>query len=887
MEGTKILHYEIEKLLGSGGMGSVYKALDTNLNTYRALKFLHPGLAGLDYAKAHLLREARTQAKLFHPNIAALLELQKTDEHTFLVMEYVDGPSLDDYLKEYNPSIKERFNIILQVACALDVAHNQRILHRDIKPRNILVSSDGTVKVTDFGLAKVLGQTTLTMSGETKGTAPYMAPEAFRGEKIEAPADIWSLGVLTYEILEGSLPFKGPTFEAVAFQIINDPYPPLSKKVTDTLPGISEFIDLCLKKNVKDRLIASTEASLLLNGIAERAGYSYSVPMYRPALISRRIKVNVARVAVSALVLGLLAFLSFNMINPVTIPQYERLGGWNIKMAERSPSWNSSGDRIALLIESKPYIWMDPTDTDPNPFLEPIHIDTEILFEQIGWAPTDSLLSLTSNQGLYLFNLNSQDDSRLIPITNYPVEDASWSSDGKKLVYWYSMGGLDSTGALSQHEILGENGSIDPLAKPEIVKITGLEDQGNPLKLLDPVYILDNTHIAFRIDRSGAHLGIWIVPVSGGSAWEVIGGELCPHCLNWDSENRSLIFYSGENQELFSQKISKQGRRTGTALSININGSIASFDYHAPTGRITLTTSSLRHDIWSIPLNADTDSRTRVNTRFDREYSPTLSRDGRKLYYAAYGCLSSIRLIVFDTVTGIDMDLYDDAPTFSNENQPAPHPDGRYVVFIAEAEGKTVLYLYDSILPHFEQLTFDSEEECDPIWSPDGQYVYYVWHSTNPNQNDEIRRITFNTAGSGRLTPESSNEIIYSSTNLACPQPDASGRYLIFQEYLRGDYVICVMDLVSEETFELIQGRSPVLSPTGQDVYYYRDQSFYIIEEWSNKLGLTSIVEQSVYDLPPDLNLLFNRPFAAGNDILYAVLLEQEAGQLTVLSPNH
>ncbi len=251
MEGTTVLHYEIEELLGRGGMGSVYKARDTRLDTYRALKFLHPSLSDLKFAQDHLLREARTQAKLFHPNVAALLELEITDEHTFLVMEYVDGPTLDVYLAESKPPLKERFNLILQIACALDVAHSQGILHRDIKPRNILIASDGTVKITDFGLAKALGQTSLTMSGETKGTAPYMAPEAFSGDKISKASDVWSLGVLAYEVLEEELPFMGDNFEAIAYQIVNEPPPSLSNKVQETLPGMSEFLDACLNKNEK------------------------------------------------------------------------------------------------------------------------------------------------------------------------------------------------------------------------------------------------------------------------------------------------------------------------------------------------------------------------------------------------------------------------------------------------------------------------------------------------------------------------------------------------------------------------------------------------------------------------------------------------------------
>ncbi len=206
MVGESILHYEIIELLGRGAMGSVYKALDTRLDTFRALKFLNLGLRDLESARDHLVREAKTQAQLIHPNIATLLALEIVGDQAFLVFEYIDGSPLDQFLTEEDPDLKDRFRLLLPIANALGAAHQQGIIHRDIKPSNILVGRDGSVKITDFGLAKAIGHTELSKTGETKGSVLYMPPEAFRGERVGKTADVWSLGVVSYEVLNDHPP---------------------------------------------------------------------------------------------------------------------------------------------------------------------------------------------------------------------------------------------------------------------------------------------------------------------------------------------------------------------------------------------------------------------------------------------------------------------------------------------------------------------------------------------------------------------------------------------------------------------------------------------------------------------------------------------------------
>jgi serine/threonine protein kinase/tetratricopeptide (TPR) repeat protein len=253
MIGKKISHYEIIEKLGEGGMGVVYKARDTRLDRIVALKFLPERQTSDEDAKARFIHEAKAASALDHPNICTVHDIEETEGHTFISMSYVDGPSLKDLAKGAGVPIPKIINMVVQAAEGLGAAHKKGIVHRDVKSDNIMVTGDDHVRVMDFGLAKLKGASGLTKDGRTIGTAHYMSPEQAKGEKVDHRSDIFSLGVVLYELVTGRLPFAGEYDSAVTYSILHENPAPISEQRSDVPAELESITAKALEKNPADR----------------------------------------------------------------------------------------------------------------------------------------------------------------------------------------------------------------------------------------------------------------------------------------------------------------------------------------------------------------------------------------------------------------------------------------------------------------------------------------------------------------------------------------------------------------------------------------------------------------------------------------------------------
>jgi serine/threonine protein kinase/Tfp pilus assembly protein PilF len=251
LAGTTISHYRIIERVGQGGMGDVYKAEDTKLNNFVALKFLPAELSRDEEAKQRFLNEARAARKLEHPNICTIYDIDETGEgQVFISMPFYEGGTLEKKIEKGSLSESEAVETALKIAEALNKAHREEIVHRDIKPSNIMFTKDGTVKVVDFGLAKMAG-VKITKTGTTMGTLAYMSPEQLRGEETDHQTDIWALGVLLYEMLTGHHPFQAENEQAMFFKILNEPIK--KEQLKDLPPLFAQIITKALNKEAEDR----------------------------------------------------------------------------------------------------------------------------------------------------------------------------------------------------------------------------------------------------------------------------------------------------------------------------------------------------------------------------------------------------------------------------------------------------------------------------------------------------------------------------------------------------------------------------------------------------------------------------------------------------------
>ncbi|MBI3871666.1 MAG: protein kinase [candidate division Zixibacteria bacterium] len=345
MIGTTIAHYRIDAKIGSGGMGEVYRATDTKLDRPVALKFLSDTLSRDPDSRSRLLREAQSASRLNHPNILTIHAIEHHEGRDFIVMEYVAGQTLTEVLKG-GIAVERLIEIVTQILDGLGAAHAAGIIHRDVKPDNIVITPQGQVRITDFGLAKPIGQTGLTQAGITVGTAAYMPPEQARGEPLDARSDLFSLGCILYEGLTGRPPFQGAHLPAILYDIITtDPPPPST--IRPNLPAAwDQVLARALAKNKEDRhpsasamrsalreLADPTKSSV--SGVTARPPSSPTMPMHSGtdlasteppplpiiAVRPRRMTAGIAALIVAVIAIAVVGYMTFSKyVNFVSTP---------------------------------------------------------------------------------------------------------------------------------------------------------------------------------------------------------------------------------------------------------------------------------------------------------------------------------------------------------------------------------------------------------------------------------------------------------------------------------------------------------------------------------------------------------------------------------------
>ena len=251
--GESVSHYRIIGQIGQGGMGVVYKAEDTKLKRAVALKFLPPQFTSDPAARERFIHEAQAASQLDHPNICTVHEIGEYDSQTFIVMGCYEGETLKQRIERGPLPVDDAIRIARQIAQGLAKAHEAGIVHRDIKPANIILTKEGTVKILDFGLAKITGATLLTRSGSTLGTAAYMSPEQANGDEVDQRTDIWSLGVTFYEMLAGKRPFESDYEQALIYSILNSEPEPLAQSRREIPQELDNIVLRSLAKLPRER----------------------------------------------------------------------------------------------------------------------------------------------------------------------------------------------------------------------------------------------------------------------------------------------------------------------------------------------------------------------------------------------------------------------------------------------------------------------------------------------------------------------------------------------------------------------------------------------------------------------------------------------------------
>jgi serine/threonine-protein kinase len=313
--------YEVEELVGHGGMSSVYKARDALLERHVALKILHEQYSNDEDFVERFKREARSVAQLQHPNIVTVIDRGEEDGRQFIVFEYIEGENLKEHVvRKGRLDVREALEIADEVARGLAFAHGQGLIHRDVKPQNVLLNGDGRAKVTDFGIARTLDVDGMTQTGTILGTSNYIAPEQASGQPVDAHSDVYALGAVLYELLAGEVPFPGESFVAVAMKHMHEPAPNLLDVRRDVPLRVAAAVDRALEKDPEQRFptmdafAAELEACLAELDQEPDGDKTMVIPSARRAA-HRRKQVSrwpiviglLAALAIAAIVIGLIA----------------------------------------------------------------------------------------------------------------------------------------------------------------------------------------------------------------------------------------------------------------------------------------------------------------------------------------------------------------------------------------------------------------------------------------------------------------------------------------------------------------------------------------------------------------------------------------------------
>ena len=782
MIGKTIAHYTITEKIGQGGMGEVYRATDSVLKRDVALKFLPEAMAQDETARRRFLREARSAAALDHPYICQIFEIGEVDGTDFIAMEYVAGQTLKDKLAEGRLPVPECLRIASEIAEALDKAQEKGIVHRDLKPANIMLTSDGHVKLMDFGLAKrasgaqedtqQVSVTKLTQEGSTLGTVPYMSPEQLKGEAVDSRSDIFSFGIVLYEMLAGAHPFIKPDVMATASSILQEEPPPLALHREGISPVIHYMVRKMLAKESEKRYQSVHEIHIDLLALSRNSTWQ----------------------DIDAGGLGIEPDLEY---------------GWGKGAAERSQ--RNFLPRVlpvlaalllGLIIGALVIPRRGQSPSRVNRFAVSIAVTS---VESIALSPDGGTLIFEGqSEGVSHLYRRRMDTMGSVPIPGTRGgRGAFFSPDGKWVCFWsLSMGGR-----LVKVPI--EGGDPQPLHTP---LVTG---GGQGRTALGLMATMGNWGPSDRIIFSDQNL------------WQVAAGGGVPESITTlDSDEQEIAHLWPEilpdgNAVLFTvSSRSKPDRIDVFSLETKRRHSLleGSRAHYVADGILLYTRGS---SLWAVAFDPQQLQVTgsEVLVMQDEIAVNDFSMAGGMLVYRDARELRRSQLMWVDR-TGKETPLSEEPRLYY---QPRLSPDENRLAFINRSEnGREDIYVLDLTRRSRTRLTVEGTSNRWPVWTPDGTRIAF----TSVRQKTGIRNNLFWKASEGGGSVE---ELLLSEYSLIPHSWSPDGGTLSFYEVNpktgRDLWVLALGGEPSPFLVSPFDERSPVFSPDGEWIAYVSDES--------------------------------------------------------------
>ena len=745
-----VSHYRVLETLGSGGMGVVYKAEDDLLGRIVAIKFLPPAVAGDPQAYERFRREARSASTLSHPNICTIYEIGDQQGQPFIVMEYLDGQTLRDLICGRPLETDKLLEFALQIADGLDAAHSKNIVHRDIKPGNIFVTRSGHVKLLDFGLAKSKGsnlsestatELQLTTTGTAVGTLSYMSPEQALGQELDARTDLFSFGVVMYEMATGSLPFRGDTSAAVFDAILHQVAPP-PLRLNPRIPSeLERIIATCLEKDREVRYQSAAEVRAELKRLKRESDSSKILTITE----KKQRTVHWFWIFAIALVAFGLGEVIIDFFRPSPLPRVIATRQLTNDGLPKSALF-SDGSRLFFTEErgghdvlTQVSITGGETSNIPAPF-------TSVFIHDI--SPDHSKLLVADQQStdselrFWVLPLPSGAPTRLGEVV---ARSATWSRDGAQLAY-----------TRDSHIFLAH---ADGSQSHAISRTTGIP--------FDVRFSPDGRRLRYTLYESRNTFSLWEVNTDGSHSRQLLPSWNTPSrecCGRWTHDGRHYIFRvmsSGNLWLLPEARVWAQSRRTPQQLTTG------------PLSFSNFTTSEDGKTVFAV----GTVSRGEL-VRYDsasQQFMPFLhgisaselafTRDGKWVVYVSY----PERTIWRSRIDGSER-LQLTYPSMA-ATQPHWSPDGNKVIFLGAEWGRPwKIFIIPSQGGTPQELLPENRSEIDPDWSPDGnRIVFGRLTAQNDPEPLDIRLVDLKTLQASSIP---------GSSGLFSPRWSPDGRYL-------------------------------------------------------------------------------------------------------------
>jgi Tol biopolymer transport system component len=712
--GRRLAHYDILEKLGAGGMGEVYLARDLKLDRDVALKLLPDGLSQSPERRRRLEREAKAIASLDHPNVVTVHSVEEAEGLLFITMEAVRGRRLTELIPREGLDLERWLGLAIPIADAVAAAHRAGVIHRDLKPDNVMVRDDGRVKVLDFGLARqeipsaeppgsVFPTRSATGEDRIAGTVAYMSPEQAQGKRVDPRTDIFSLGVVLYEMATGQHPFEGDNPSAILASILKEE----PRTISDLRPGlpqeVSRVVHRCLEKDPGRRFQSAAELKTGLDRLkaAPPVGRRGSRPLVRWLGVA------------GALAAGLA--LVYYLITQRTPPpgEYGTRPITGFSGLEWMPSASPDGGLLAYAhpTENGFDIFVVPMKGgDPLPITK--HEGEDV---RPSWSPDGTQIAFVSDRGgdaaVYIVPAlggaaRKLAETHISSVSDYALAlralgSRPWSPDGRTILFSRAGGG----GEVAIWSVDLSTGEESRITSPP----PGRRDR-------DATFSFDGERIAFTRTNP---FEIWTV--ERGSESPLISDEHSNAHQAWLPDGRGLVFTS-DRSGFFNLWLFDVGSRQLRQLtsgpgkhehpSVLRDGSILYNDFDEPA------------NLFSLELDSGAQKQITFNSSFN--YAPSWSPDGTKLVFTS-DRTGNDELWLLDTVSGSERRLTDDAASDSTASW---SPDGRELLFVSDRDGATRLWILDVESGASRPLSRESVRGTShlyylPRWSPDGKAIAY------------------------------------------------------------------------------------------------------------------------------------------------------------------